>query len=61
MAKKILNGQNGETIGNHQEEDLLDWDASIETIPPPYRAGTIKVRLKYIGRSRPIPLKDPFA
>jgi hypothetical protein len=43
------------------EEDLLDWDAHIETPPPPRRSGTIKVRFKYIGRSKPIPINDPWA
>jgi hypothetical protein len=43
------------------EEDLLDWDAHIETPPPPHRSGTIKVRFKYVGRSKPIPITDPWA
>ncbi len=34
---------------NLLDEDLLDWDAHIET--PPKQSGTIKV--KYIGRSKP--------
>ncbi|MCK4791817.1 MAG: hypothetical protein KAV87_49245 [Desulfobacteraceae bacterium] len=42
-------------------EDLLDWDAHIETPPPPRRSGTIKVRFKYVGRSKPIPIDDPWA
>jgi len=44
-----------------EDEDLLDWDACIETPPPPQRSGTIKVRFKYIGRSKPIPIDDPWA
>lgn len=43
------------------EEDLLDWDAHIETPPPPRRSGTIKVSFKYVGRSKPIPIDDPWA
>jgi hypothetical protein len=45
---------------NEEAEDLLDWDAHIETIPQPRRSGTIKVRFKYAGRSKPIPNKDPW-
>lgn len=43
------------------EEDLLDWDAHIEKPPPPKQSGTIKVRFKYIGRSKPIPIENPWA
>ena len=43
------------------EEEFLDWDAHIETPPAPLRSGTIKVRFKYIGRSKPIPIDDPWA
>lgn len=42
-------------------EDMLDWDAHIETPPAPQRSGTIKVIFKYIGRSKPIPVDDPWA
>lgn len=45
---------------NEEDEDILDWDAYIEA-PPPRRSGTIKVRFKYIGRSKPIPIDDPWA
>jgi hypothetical protein len=40
------------------EEEILDWDVTIET-PPPRPAGTIRVKLEYAGRSRPIPVSDP--
>lgn len=43
------------------DQDLLDWDAHIETPPPPRRSGTIKVTFKYIGPRKPIPLDDPYA
>lgn len=42
-------------------EDMLDWDAHIETPPPPRNSGAIKVMLKYIGPRKPIPLDDPYA
>ncbi|HCO96002.1 MAG TPA: hypothetical protein DIU00_19030 [Phycisphaerales bacterium] len=44
-----------------EDQDLLEWDVHIETPPPPHRSGTIKVRFKYIGRSKPIPIDDPWA
>jgi hypothetical protein len=40
------------------DEDLLDWDASIER-PPARPAGIIQVKLEYAGRSKPIPVTDP--
>lgn len=40
------------------EEDVEKDDVIIPT-PPPRRSGTIKVRLKYGGRSKPIPVDDP--
>lgn len=43
---------------SEEAEDLLDWDAHIETPPPPRHSGTIKVSFKYAGRSKPIPTKD---
>jgi len=42
------------------DQDLIDWDAHIETPPPPRQSGTIKVRFKYVGRSKPIPIDDPW-
>jgi len=43
------------------DQDILDWDTHIQTPPPPSRSGSIKVRFKYIGRSKPIPVDDPWA
>ena len=39
---------------SYTEEDLLDWDAAIIT-PPPRPSGTIRVKVKYKGRSKPFP------
>ena len=39
---------------SYTEEDLLYWDAAIIT-PPPRPSGTIRVKLKYKGRSKPFP------
>jgi hypothetical protein len=41
------------------DDELLDWDARIETPPPPRRSGTIQVTLRRIGRGKPIPMADP--
>lgn len=37
---------------------ILDWDACLET-PPPRPSGSIKVRPRFLGRAKPIPLADP--
>ena len=42
---------------DEDEEDILDWDVAIVT-PPPRPSGTIRVRLKYKGRSKPFPIED---
>lgn len=42
---------------SYDEEDLLDWDAAI-IIPPPRPSGTICVKLKYKGRSKPFPVEN---
>ena len=44
-----------------EDQEMLDWEAHIETPPPPRRSGTIKVRFKYVGRSKTIPIDDPWA
>jgi len=44
-----------------EKENLLDWDAYIEIPPSPRKSSTVKVRFKYIGRSKPIPIEDPWA
>ena len=41
----------------YDEEDILDWDAAIIT-PPPRQSGTIRVRLIYKGRSKPMPVEN---
>jgi hypothetical protein len=41
------------------EEDLLDWDAVIHTNPA-RPAGNLRVRLEYVGRSKPLPVDDPW-
>ena len=43
----------------YNEEDVLNWDAVVVP-PPPRRTGTIRVKLIYKGRSKPIPIEDPW-
>lgn len=45
---------------SYDEEDILNWDVAMVT-PPPRPSGTIRVKLKYTGRSKPIPVEDPWA
>ena len=40
----------------YDEEDILDWDAIVT--PPPRPSGTIRVRLIYKGRSKPMPVEN---
>ncbi len=47
------------TFLDYDEEDLLNWDVAI-TPPPPRRSGTIRVRLTYKGRSKPMPVENPW-
>lgn len=44
---------------SHDEEDILDWDVAIIN-PPPRPSGTIRVKLKYRGRSKPIPINNSW-
>ncbi|MDE0316945.1 MAG: hypothetical protein OXM61_18855 [Candidatus Poribacteria bacterium] len=41
----------------YDEDDLLDWDAHIGT-PRPRPSGTIRVKLVYKGRRKPIPVEN---
>ena len=43
----------------YDEEDILNWDVAI-TPPPPRKSGTIRVRLIYKGRSKPLPVENPW-
>ena len=43
----------------YDEEDILNLDAVIVT-PPPRPSGTIRVKLIYNGRRKPIPVEDPW-
>ena len=44
---------------SYSEEDILNWDAAIVT-PPLRPSGTIRVRLIYKGRRKPIPVENPW-
>lgn len=43
---------------DYDEDDLLNWDVAIT--PPPRRSGTIRVRLVYKGRRKPMLVEDPW-
>ena len=43
----------------YSEEDILNWEVTIR-VPPPRPSGTIRVKLKYKGRSKPIPMENPW-
>lgn len=40
-------------------EEVLDWDAHIKVAPPPRHSGTLAVRFRYAGRSRPMSIDSP--
>ena len=44
---------------SYDEEDILNWDVAI-TPPQPRRSGTIRVRLIYKGRRKPMPIENPW-
>lgn len=41
----------------YDDEDVIDWDVAI-TSPPSRPSGTIRVKLKYKGRSKPFPIEN---
>ncbi|WP_449418288.1 hypothetical protein [Phormidium nigroviride] len=43
----------------NREEDVLDWDFSLEN-PPIQPTSTIELKFEYGGRSKPIPVTDPW-
>ena len=47
------------TFPTYDEEDILNWDVAI-TPSPPRRSGTIRVKLIYKGRRKPMPVEDPW-
>ena len=44
----------------YDAEDILNLDAVVYT-PPSRQSGTIRVKLIYKGRSKPIPVENPWA
>ena len=42
----------------YDEENILNWDVAI--MSPPRLSGTIRVRLIYKGRSKPMPVENPW-
>lgn len=52
----VAEKKEAEPLPVEPDEEVLDWDAYV---PPPKRKGTIRVRLRYMGRSKPMPVPDP--
>ncbi len=44
---------------SYNEEDILKLDV-VTVAPPPRRSGIIRVKLIHKGRSKPIPIEDPW-
>ncbi len=42
----------------YDEEDILNWDATV--MPPPRPSGTIRVKLIYKGRRKPLPVENSW-
>lgn len=42
------------------ENETLDWDVALDSIPV-RPSNRIEVSLKFVGRSKPIPIEDPFS
>ena len=68
FEEKIESGITQEFAGTQQqdlafpsysEEDILNWKVAIE-VPPSRPSGTIRAKLKYKGRSKPIPIENPW-
>jgi len=45
--------------GEATDLEVWDWDACIESPPPARRRGAVKVRFRYVGRSKPRLPEDP--
>ncbi|MEG4801719.1 hypothetical protein QUB63_17695 [Microcoleus sp. ARI1-B5] len=50
---------NKSLVSPAREQDVLDWDLSLEN-PPLKPAATIELEFEYGGRSKPIPVSDPW-
>lgn len=48
----------GARVPQLQEDEVLDWDARVD-YPPARPSGTVRARLRFGGRSKPIPTTDP--
>jgi hypothetical protein len=72
IIELLIHGQTAFTPEEQQElstavarlvsppEDVLDWDITIDE-PPSRSAGVVRARVAYGGRSKPIPVENPWA
>jgi hypothetical protein len=61
--EKILRQISGQQVilkSSSETQDILEWDFFIPT-PPPRRSGTIKVKLRFRAKTKPILTQDPWA
>ena len=60
QSKNITNKKQKQRLAfpTYDAEDILNWDAAI--VPPPRRSGTMRVWLIYKGRSKPMPVENPW-
>lgn len=49
-----------DTLPKTDSPERLDWEATIEK-PPVRSSGTLRVKLEYAGRAKPIAFPDPEA
>ena len=57
MTQEVAHTQQHLTFPSYDDEALLNWDVAI--IAPPSRpSGTVRVKLKYKGRSKPFPIEN---
>jgi hypothetical protein len=51
------------SLSQYEEENLevIDWDTYVSALPAAKRSGTVRVRFRYVGKSKPILPDDPWA
>ena len=59
MTQEVAHTQQHLTFPSYDDKDLLNWDVAIIT-PPPRPSGTVRVKLKYKGRSKPFPIENSW-
>jgi hypothetical protein len=55
-ARLVYEGKDRPYLSKNVDDDLLDWDACVDDYHLPKRSGEIKVKFRYIGESKPMPI-----